>query len=63
MPYWREAETAIKRLIEKFWEVTKECQIALVGKDRREGIIFGIDFYTDVPKIVGFLVERLLSRV
>ncbi|MBO3809630.1 MAG: hypothetical protein FGF50_08570 [Candidatus Brockarchaeota archaeon] len=48
--------------VEKFWrEATKECHIALVGKDRREGIIFGIDVYADVPKSVGFLVERLLS--
>ncbi len=48
--------------IEKFWrEATKECHIALVGKDRREGIIFGIDVYTDDPRSVGFLVERLLS--
>ncbi|MEM3660058.1 MAG: hypothetical protein QXU11_06560 [Thermoproteota archaeon] len=50
--------------VEKFWrEATKECQIALVGKDRREGIIFGIDVYTDDPKNVGFLVERLLNLV
>ncbi|MCX8183163.1 MAG: hypothetical protein N3F08_01895 [Crenarchaeota archaeon] len=50
--------------VEKFWrEATKECHIALVGKDRREGMIFGIDVYTDDPKSVGFLVERLLNLV
>ncbi|MGB9716930.1 MAG: hypothetical protein ACP5PQ_04845 [Thermoproteota archaeon] len=50
--------------VEKFWrEATKECRIALVGKDRREGMIFGIDVYTDDPKSVGFLVERLLNLV
>ncbi|MBO3802801.1 MAG: hypothetical protein JTT11_02840 [Candidatus Brockarchaeota archaeon] len=50
--------------VERFWkDATKECHIALVGKDRREGIIFGIDVDTDNPKSVGFLVERLLNLV
>jgi hypothetical protein len=58
------ARVSSEACVEKFWrEATRECHIALVGKDRHEGIIFGIDVYTDDPKSVGFLVERLLNLV
>ncbi len=59
---YEDAKINSEACVKKLWRsTTKECHIMLVGRNRDEGITFGIDIYTRDAKSVGSLVDGLLS--
>lgn len=61
---YKAAKINSEACIEKMWkESIGEYHIALVGKNRREGITFGIDIHTENPSGIGVVVEELLDIV